>query len=110
MTTVQQVAVKASKNRKRVGVFTVRPISGAALTEAVVEVASRYPDAKAVPADFRIDVDRFDNEGSQYSFGTCAFVEFADPQSADVLTKAIRELGEAVIALGYELIPAGDRP
>ena len=105
MSTVQQLTVHASKDRRAVGVFTLQPIGGTALTEAVVEVASHFPGATADPADFAIDVHRFDDEGSQYSFGTCAFVRFDAPQSAEVLTAVIREVGEAVSARGYELIP-----
>lgn len=108
MPVAQQVAVKASQDRRSVAALVFRPIAGRAITEALEEAARGYLGARVRPADFTAVIHRQDDRGTEYSFGTLGAIDFEDPQRPEILSRLVHDLGEALIRRSYELVPVED--
>ncbi len=98
-----RVVVQASQDRKAVAAWAVSPAESRTVTTALKKVARTFPGARVLPADFRFNRDA-DNTNFGYSFGTLGEVRFSKVQKPRLLVELARDVGEALMARGYELL------
>ncbi len=105
MSTALRVVVQATKDRKAVRAWAVRPSGSGPLQSALEKVTEAFPGAQVLPPDFRFEREA-DGSDFEYGFGTLAEIRFGEAQQPGLLAELVRDIGEALAKQGYAPVKA----